>query len=1186
MGTVLRTTGLVSRAHARSLALAACGVLALAVPQASGQANLVLETIAGGLPNGRPAVQTGMNPAAIAASAHGVFVATRNSTVLQIDRQGLVTVVAGTGEPGAAVPGMLATETPFSDPLALAVAPDGDLLVADGLTFRVYRIDAVTQRVSVAAGNGLRGFTGDGGPASAAGLSHPAAIAVDSAGHLYIASDDVGDYRVRRVHAETGVISTCDGFAGLGRPRAIAVDSAGAVFINSSDPAGINWRIDKVDVTSGTASKIVSSTEPLIGLAIGPTGVLAYTEGHRVVAGPLSAGGTGPGFAGDGGPAGDALLDAPLHLAFDAAGNLFVVDNWRVRRIDAVSHLITTVGGFGNDFPSPMLTAAPLAVGVTLGVVTDLARDQTDNYYFTSSRNGVFKIDAATGGLSTVVASAQRGFGGDGGPASEALVNIPYGVAVDTNGNVFFSDSLNHRVRMVSIATGVVSTVAGNGVAGFSGDGGPAVAASLREPGSVVVDSLGHLFIAGDGRVRRVTLSTGIIETYAGNGSTPHDVGQWGDGLPAASTPIGYPHHLAFDPNGNLIVGGDWVGFSNLVVRVDRVTRLLETLAGPNSYYSTPLGGSARGFGLGQITAMAVDSQGNVYLANDVQHRILRVDAQAGTIDTWIGLLTSGFTPLSPDGTLASAARFKHFGALVFDSTGTPVVAEADKNSHFGANNRIRRLRAVSAPLSTVDTAPTGIPVMVDGETYIAPKTFLWPPGSDHVISVPQFHTTAPGRRQRHTEWSDGGTRQHVVTAGETSATYLASFAEEFQLVVETVGSYAGRVDVVPASDDGYCASPTRIQVTPVPLTGGGRLISWAGQPLEGPRYPVGVLPATYWFDYSPLSDGTTTREITLTYPLRLLADFSCRYTVSPTDFEFGPLGGVGSIAVDTGCTWVGFGGLVYLEGGSGPTFIVGGSPSNSAVLAGPGVARFLVTENTGAARSTRALTVGSRTITVTQEGGSTCAPTFDGQVPLMAAVGGGFSIAVTTACSWTAASGSPWIAVASGAAMTGPGSSNFTVSPNTGPARTGYVHIAGKVLTVSQAAAPCTVDVALTPTYTGCCGDAAVLATRRGTSAKVTITAPSACAWTASSSAEWAVLSGSASGSGNGEMTVTVPRNAGPARFGTLTVGGRDITVAQEPGDSCTYRTVVPIDDVGCEWRTGESRPHNPSRLRCRDLE
>ena len=254
------------------------------------------------------------------------------------------------------------------------------------------------------------------------------------------------------------------------------------------------------------------------------------------------------GFSGDGGPATSASLNNPLEVAVDAAGNLYIADraNNRIRKVDT-SGTITTVAGTGTAGFSG--DGGP-AISASLNRPFGMAVDSAGNLFIADTSNQrVRKVDT-TGTITTVAGNGTAAFSGDSGPATSASLNSPAGVAVDSAGNLFIVDTLNQRVRKVN-TSGTITTVAGNGTGGFSGDGGPATSASLNSPNDVAVDSAGNLFIAdiSNHRVRKVD-TTGTITTVAGNGTG----GFSGDGGPAASASLFGPNDVAVDSAGNLFI--------------------------------------------------------------------------------------------------------------------------------------------------------------------------------------------------------------------------------------------------------------------------------------------------------------------------------------------------------------------------------------------------------------------------------------------------------------------------------------------------------------------------------------------------------------------------------------------------------------------------------------------------------
>ena len=336
-----------------------------------------------------------------------------------------------------------------------------------------------------------------------------------------------------------------------------------------------------------------------------------------------------PGDSGDGRPATAARLRSPHGVAVDAAGNLYVGDtgNHRVRRVNP-DGLIGGIAGaaatLGDGGPA---TLARLEGAFAVAV------DGAGNLYVAESENHrVRKIDPA-GVITTFAGTGKSGFAGDGGSATEARLNLPVGLAVDTAGSVYVADTYNHRVRRIDPA-GMITTVAGNGQRGFGGDGGPATVAALNHPTGVAVDATGNLYVADhfNQRVRRVD-PAGLISTIAGTGAR----GFSGDGGPATEARLDSPFALALDATGNLYV----TDRGNRRVRQVDPAGLISTIAGTGESGFAGDGGPATAAQLGLLYQVAADAAGNVYVADPGYDRVRRIDP-AGVISTIAGTGSQG----------------------------------------------------------------------------------------------------------------------------------------------------------------------------------------------------------------------------------------------------------------------------------------------------------------------------------------------------------------------------------------------------------------------------------------------------------------------------------------------------------------------------------------------------------------
>jgi hypothetical protein len=331
--------------------------------------------------------------------------------------------------------------------------------------------------------------------------------------------------------------------------------------------------------------------------------------------------------AGDGGPA----MRNMSSLAVDRAGNVFVGERPtnRVRRIDATTGYIWTVAGTGNRGYGG---DGGLATKADLGVPDGVALDSHGNLYIADRTNSrIRRVDAQSGTISTVAGTGKAGYTGDGGPATMASISYPFGIMVDRYDNVYIADTENHAVRKVSGKTGVIQTVAGTGKQGFAGDGGLATAALLGRPHNMVSDRDDNLII-GDSenqRIRLVDRKSGIISTIAGTGSE----GSEGDGGPALKATFQYFGQLLIDGRGRLIVST----LAHRIRRIDLTTNLMTSVAGNGSPGFAGDGGLASEAVLNRPGAMGLDAHDNLYFVDIGNNRIRRIDAKTRQITTFAG---------------------------------------------------------------------------------------------------------------------------------------------------------------------------------------------------------------------------------------------------------------------------------------------------------------------------------------------------------------------------------------------------------------------------------------------------------------------------------------------------------------------------------------------------------------------
>ena len=298
----------------------------------------------------------------------------------------------------------------------------------------------------------------------------------------------------------------------------------------------------------------------------------------------------------------------------------------------------------------------------------------------------------ADGKISTAVGTGEKGFAGDGGPAAAAVLNGPFDIAFDAAGNLYFADTFNNRIRRVDRASGVITTIAGNGDKGYSGDGGPAIAAALNEPYGVVVDRAGNLYTADrlNRRVRRIDAVSGVITTLAGTGEAAYS----GDGGPAAEAGLGEPNGLAFDATGRHLyiadVADHRVRIVDLAGGSSGRAPVIATFAGTGEAAHSGDGGPAGEAGVFGARAVKVAADGTVFILERQGSSLRAVDPVTGRIRTIAGTGARGY---SGDGGAALAAVFDAPKEMAIDRDGNLLIVDTE-------NHAIRRLDLASGIVS------------------------------------------------------------------------------------------------------------------------------------------------------------------------------------------------------------------------------------------------------------------------------------------------------------------------------------------------------------------------------------------------------------------------------------------------------------------------------------------------------
>ena len=475
-----------------------------------------------------------------------------NGRVRKVDSSGTITTFAGSGtfphNSGFSGDGGSATSSLLRYPQGVAVDGSGNVYIADTLNHRIRKVDS-SGTITTFAGTGTQGFGGDGGSATSSLLSYPRGVAVDGSGNVYIA--DRGNNRIRKVDS-SGTISTILAAPAIDTPQGVAVDGSGNVYVAEFS------RVLKMDALTNEVSTLAAGSFGIgldgvpaassylafpRGVAADGSGNVYISDSRRIRKVDSS------------GVISTVAVRGGAGVAVDRSGDVYFA-HALADRDEAVSKVgpsgnVSRVAGGGSGGDGALATSSYL--WFTWGV----AVDGSDNVYIAEyDLSRIRKVDSS-GIISTFAGWSgtgfMEGFSGDGGSATSSLLSSARGVAVDGSGNVYIADTGNHRIRKVG-ASGLISTFAGSGtttVGGFGGDGGAATSARLDNPYGVAVDGSGNVYIAdrGNNRVRKVDAS-GIISTFAGTGQT----GFGGDGGAATSARLDSPNGVAVDGSGNVYI--------------------------------------------------------------------------------------------------------------------------------------------------------------------------------------------------------------------------------------------------------------------------------------------------------------------------------------------------------------------------------------------------------------------------------------------------------------------------------------------------------------------------------------------------------------------------------------------------------------------------------------------------------
>jgi sugar lactone lactonase YvrE len=511
--------------------------------------------------------------------------------IRSISPDGTISTVAGNGGFGSAGDGGPATKASLRGADGVSVDPFGNIFIADTLDSVIRKVDTAGI-IHTVAGNHTSGFSGDGGPATSAALDFPFSVVADGSGNVYIA--DTNNRRIRKVDA-TGTIQTYAGTGGFGNTGSGGPATAAGI----GPPSVLHLGGGKIYLSTGLD--------------------VIWTVNLKTSIIDIVAGNGRAGYNGDGQTALSTSLTQPYGMALDGAGGFYVADsgNNRVRHINS-SQIVSTVAG-GNVGDGGPATQASLNFSNTSEFL-HFTFDPSGNLYVADVGDCRVRKVSPAGTITTFAGTGICGYSGDGGPATSATLFAPQAVAADGSGNVYIADTGNEVIRKVD-STGTITTF----VAVLISNGAATSARSL----ALAVDLSGNLY-ASDGffAVWKITPG-GAMSVVAGS---LFNVGYNGDGIPATQAWLFIPIGLAVDGAGNLFIA-DWL--NDRIRKVD-TNGMISTVAGNGTFGFSGDGGPGTSAALFEPTDVAVDTKGNIYIADWINFRIRVVDA-SGTINTYAG---------------------------------------------------------------------------------------------------------------------------------------------------------------------------------------------------------------------------------------------------------------------------------------------------------------------------------------------------------------------------------------------------------------------------------------------------------------------------------------------------------------------------------------------------------------------
>ena len=652
-------------------------------------------------------------PHDVAVDAAGIiYIAdTFNHRIRKVDiGTGLISTIGGTGVQGYGGDGGAATAALLDTPRGIAVDSGGNVIFSDTVNHRIRKITP-GGAISTIAGTGSSGSSGDGGPATAAKIKSPHGLAIDDSDNIYIA--DTGNSRIRKF-TDGGTMTTV---AGDGNPANFG-DGGLATDASINKPKGL-WVVDNGSSTGPVGfDTIFGSTQSGVHDKQIATQVTVPQDGF---VDSITAYVYGPGgppkkvryaIYTDSAGEPDTLVEQTNSVQRSGAAAWLTIDlpltsltagtYWLAlafNRTD-LEYYYDGVGGqtrySDNDADANGYTAA-WGVSTTtntrrISIYATIHTDPNEIYVADTGNDRIRKFGEFST-IETIAGTGTAGFSGDGGPATAAQIDSPEHVAVDSAGNVFIADTLNHRIRKIDVGTGDISTYGGTGAAAYSGDGGPASSAAMNEPRGLFVDGSDDLFLADSQNhvIRKIASATGVIAVVAGRDRDPG----FGDGGLATIAVLQETEDVAVDATGNLYIACLTQG---RVRKVDVGTGIITTLIGSGTELAP--GDPNDDVWLLSPSGVAVDSAGNVFVADrDASNcRIVKYTVAGPTFETFAGNGSQGNTG---NGGLATAAKVNKPQGVAVDSNDDVYIADT-------GNNSIRKVVVATGIIDTIAGAGAG----------------------------------------------------------------------------------------------------------------------------------------------------------------------------------------------------------------------------------------------------------------------------------------------------------------------------------------------------------------------------------------------------------------------------------------------------------------------------------------------